>query len=258
MNIRFVLVMLISLAFALTFAQAATLSAAPQAQDPVQIAPNDPSVQFDLISPDNNEVFQMTSNIDIDFSFVATPYDFEDETTYISSCKISIRNADSALPTIELDTSFNQATGAGNIQYLFNEAGQYFWRVSCLSSDGADWNSNELSFSIIRAAPIAPVENEQPSNSSNNPTNTNNNNNGGSNNDDSNGRRLQPISLPLQELSNTAEDSEDQESSPGITGAVIGALKGKTLAGIIILVVVVGIAGLVIYNRRKLGVVKAK
>ena len=179
------------LAFALTFAQAATLSAAPQSAVP--IAPNSPSVQFDLISPDNNEVFQMTSNINIDFSFVVTPYDFEDETTYISSCKISIRNADSALPTIELDTSFNQATGAGNIQYLFNEAGQYFWRVSCLSSDGADWNSNELSFSIIRAAPIAPVENEQPSNNNNNnPTNTNNNNNGGS--DDSTGRRLQPIS----------------------------------------------------------------
>ena len=85
--------------------------------------------------------------------------------------------------------------------------------------------------------------------------------NGGNSNDDddddSGRRRLEPITLPLEELSTSSESDEDASGLSRITGAVIGAIGKKGLAGIIILAVVLGVAGLVIYNRRKIGVVKA-
>lgn len=193
----------------------------------------------DLTSPSNDQVFELGDNVYMDFLVSPMSSDIK--------CQVNVYgDADYYVETML------RGSGYGRAYSKFQE-GSYEWYVVCTNSQ-ASYKSETRSFKVE-----APVE---PQITSNTNTNTNTGNSGGSSNDDdSNGRRLQPISLPLQELSNTAEGSEgseDQEGSAGITGAVIGALGKKTLTGIIILAIVLAVAGLVIYNRRKIGVVKAK
>lgn len=224
----------------------------PTQSDQTNEEPKEPveDMAIFLTTPANGKVytFPITSDVNamaINFGFTVEPLT---PSTVEADCKVIVSGTSEFVLDAQL---VDMGAGSALTQLV---PGSYSWSVECMK-DGVLFTSEDAySFQIVGT-----VEPQIPNN--NNPTNTNNNNNGGPNNrdnDDDSGRRLNPISLPLQELSNTAESSEDQESSPGITGAVIGALKGKTLVGIIILAVVLGVAGLVIYNRRKLGVVKAK
>lgn len=71
------------------------------------------------------------------------------------------------------------------------------------------------------------------------------------NDDESNGRRLQPITLPLEDLSTDADsDKEEKTGLAGITGAVIGAVGGPGIAGIVTLVAILAIVGIFVYTRK--------
>src|SRR3989344_6258205 len=152
MNTKLVWVMFLTLALALSFVSAAeqVISETPiegvnpsgnynqggilvGSQPVVNIAPNDPSVQFNLISPGDNQVFQTTNTVNVEFNFVATKYDFHDG-DYIS-CSVIIMNED-ATEAVELDALLNEATGAGTAQYLFTTSGQYKWKVVCSNNRG--------------------------------------------------------------------------------------------------------------------------
>jgi hypothetical protein len=248
MNFKIAWVFLTILALGMVIAQSedATQSDASSSARVDAIQPVVDDMNINLVSPANGFVYQFPTTADInalniDFEFSVdpvTPANVE------ADCKVNIEGTSDFI--VDADV---MDTGRGFLSLQFG-SGTYTWRVECVKGEFS-FLSDTYSFEI-RAPEVS-----NPGN--NNPT-SNNNNNGNSkrnSDDDSNGRRLQPVSLPLQELSNTAEGSEDQESSAGITGAVIGALGKKTLTGIIILAVVLGAAGLVIYNRRKLGVVKA-
>ena len=271
MNTKLVWVMFLTLALALSFVSAAeqVISETPiegvnpsgnynqggilvGSQPVVNIAPNDPSVQFNLVSPGDNQVFQTTNTVNVEFNFVATKYDFHDG-DYIS-CSVIIMNED-ATEAVELDALLNEATGAGTAQYLFTTSGQYKWKVVCSNNRGQSWNSIDSPFSIVFVAPLAP---EEPSVVVNNPVVSSNDNEG-------NGRRR--ASLPLTPLSTTpgtgnqtSQSSKDSGSNgfSAITGAVVGLFGKKGALGIGIFLVVVGLVALVVYNRAFLGIVKAK
>lgn len=123
--------------------------------------------------------------------------------------------------------------------------GSYDWMVKCVNSYSGESFSESRDF-VINEIVV-------------NNNNQNGNGGGSSNNDDeSNGRRLQPISLPLEELSTENQSSDDEDGGfiSSITGAVIGAVGKRGATGLIVLVVVLAVVGIVVYNRRKLGAVK--
>ena len=77
--------------------------------------------------------------------------------------------------------------------------------------------------------------------------------------DEGSGRRLNKS--PLTELGNNLKEDESLESSrvsgfSKITGAVVGVFGKRGTLGIGIFIVVLGVAGLVVYNRQRLGIVK--
>ena len=130
-------------------------------------------------------------------------------------------------------------------------------------------------YSSTNPAPIDPpnpgVQPVDPPYSSTNPapidppTSNNGGNNGGNKNkksgsDEEGSRRRQSSddSLELEELSNNApgEEQRDESQRFGITGAVIGAIGKRGAIGLGILFVVVGIVGLLVYNRQRFGLVK--
>lgn len=198
-----------------------------------------------LVSPADGIVYEFPSSIDanamnIGFSFLVepvTPQNVE------AQCNINIEGTQDYIFSAQMtDTGEGSASGQFGV-------GTYSWRVECVKQGVTFTSENTYSFEVKNTPPVI----------INNPTNNPTNNNGGSsNNDDDEGsnRRLQPITAPLQELSNTETTGSESTGSPGITGAVTGLMSKKTLTGIVVLAVVLGIAGLVIYNRRKLGVVK--
>ncbi|MEK6909168.1 MAG: hypothetical protein AABX23_03900 [Nanoarchaeota archaeon] len=110
---------------------------------------------------------------------------------------------------------------------------------------------------IVISGPTNPVNPSSNNNDDNSGRNNNGNGRNSNNNDDeSNGRRLNTITLPLEELSTSSEDESDSRFSK-ITGAVIGVLGNKGALGLGILLVVVGVVGLFVYNRQRFGIVKA-
>ncbi len=79
--------------------------------------------------------------------------------------------------------------------------------------------------------------------------------------DDDEGSRRVLNKLPLTNLSNTLSDKQNLEieQSSGlsrITGAVIGVFGKRGTLGIGIFIVVLGVVGLLVYNRKRFGFVK--
>ena len=258
MNTKLVWVMFLTLAFALSFVSAAeqVVSEMPiegvnpsgnqnqggilvGSQNPMQIAPNDPSVQFNLVSPNSNTALETTNILEVTFDFVATAYDFHDG-NYLDSCFVTVNDMD-------LDVDFDRATGIGNARGSL-APGDHSWQVTCTSNDGQSWTSNSVAFKINQI--VVPSVNLGNSN-------------------EGNGRRRAGTGLPLTPLSTTpgtgnqsnsdsnSEDSSSDEFS-GITGAVVGLFGKKGALGIGIFLVVVGLVALTIYNRKNWGLVKAK
>jgi len=250
MNIKIAFVFLAILALSFVGAAGQVVSEAPAPMDPVQVAPNDPSVQFNLVSPNGSSRLETMNTLNVEFNFVARAYDFHDG-SYISSCYITLSNGD------VLETVLNGATGVGTAQYSLTP-GDYSWTVTCNSNNGGVWTSNAVDFAV--RIPVAQVELGEPSIVVNNPSTSNDDDN-----DNGNGRRRAGTGLPLTPLSTTpgsqsSQNSEDSSSNEfsGITGAVVGLFGGEKNAKIAgILIVVLGLAGLVVYNREYLGLVKA-
>src|SRR3989344_3798924 len=267
MNTKLVWVMFLTLAFALSFVSAAeqVVSEMPiegvnpsgnqnqggilvGSQNPMQIAPNDPSVQFNLVSPNSNTALETTNILEVTFNFVATAYDFHDG-NYLDSCSITVSNGD------VLDVDFDHATGVGTAKDSL-VVGDYSWQVTCTSDSGTVWTSNAVDFAV--RTHVAQVELGEPSVVINNPVVSSNDN-------EDNGRRRVGTGLPLTPLGTTpgnqnSQNSEDSSSNgfSGITGAVVGLFGKKGALGIGIFLVVVGLVALTVYNRAFLGIVKAK
>ncbi len=203
-----------------------------QKQEPVK------DMTISLISPVNEKVFELVADggsIDIGFGFTVEPMDPQ------TNCVLNVWGTnDYALKTEITDS------GKGIAFAEFKE-GEYKWNVECIRQ-GVLFKSQDVYYFKIKSVEVP--NNQNPN------TNTNTGNGGGSSNndDESNGRRFEPISLPLEKLS--TESSEDSDSSPGITGAFIGALGNKSVWGIIGLFVLLALIGAFVYNRRKLGIVK--
>jgi len=220
-------------------------------QNPMQIAPNDPSVQFNLVSPNSNTALETTNILEVTFNFVATAYDFHDG-NYLDSCSITVSNGD------VLDVDFDHATGVGTAKDSL-VVGDYSWQVTCTSDSGTVWTSNAVDFAV--RTHVAQVELGEPSVVINNPVVSSDDNEG-------NGRRRAGAGTPLTPLSTTPGSQNPQSNSnngdsssdefSGITGAVVGLFGKKGALGVGIFLVVVGLVALTIYNREFLGIVKAK
>lgn len=218
--------------------------------DPLSIDSNG-ELMINLVSPADGVTFSTTSNFDVNFEFTVSSFDsrlvYADRTTtsknevlVAPSGKIKCTVIISGDSDHEISRSLLPSGGSISVDKELGPE-NYEWKVKCRDSTDREWSSELRDFEISLI-----------------PTNTNSNSegNGGSNNnnndDESNGRRLQPISLPLEDLStDLTSDEEESSGFSAITGAVIGAVGKRGFYGIIGLLLFVAILGAYVYNKRK-------
>lgn len=179
-----------------------------------------------LISPSDNQVFEITGNTTtVSFEFLVN------SSLFIKSnftCFIDIAN--NLIPSYP-DENLTHWTANSSF-----ELGEYDWRVSCtdsLMSIESSYRSFEIREFVAPEPIVKPKEEE--------------------------GGRRRIITLPLENLSlNTTESEVDSSNNPisFITGAVIGTFGEKGTFIIGLLMVIIGLATLVVYNREHLGLVK--
>ncbi len=170
-------------------------------------------------------------------------------------CSIVVRTNDLDAKKIETILDYVSLTGKASSSLLI---GDYKWFVSC-TNDYGNWNSAEAIFSI-EAEPVIIII--PPTNTGNTGTTTTPSL---SSNEEGSGRR-NPSNSPVIPLSNSAgsnpntntlESDASSDQSAGITGAVIGALGKKGALSMGVFITLVGVIALAVYNRTKLGLVKA-
>ncbi len=166
-------------------------------------------------------------------------------------CVVEFRSSDNTIYT--LDAVLDSATNQGKAKSSFL-IGDYKWKVSC--TDGNIKSSTEERlFSIIPTVVIPPT-----GGSGNAETTTSSSS---SNEEGSGRRRVAPTLVPLSNLAgsnlntNNLENDASSNQPAGITGAVIGALGKKGALGMGIFITLVGVIALAVYNRTRLGFVKA-
>lgn len=206
-------------------------------------------LMINLVSPVDGATFSTTGNFEVDFEFVVSSFDsrldYVDRTTtskhevlVAPSGKIKCTVTITGDSDYEISRSLLPSGGSISVDKELSP-GDYEWQVKCRDSLDREVSSETRDFAISLIQTN---------------TNTNNGGNGGSSNnndDESNGRRLPVKALPLEELSTQNLDSDNEKSSPGITGAIIGAIGKRSFYGIIGLLLFVAILGAYVYNKRK-------
>lgn len=232
------------------------IPASPISTEPISVPPVriDAYIEITPLTPADNSAFTTTSNALVRFTFLADAIGFMDA-DYPILCSVNV-NSDSG-GIIEIDAIFDEdTTNFWYADYEFSE-GSYTWIVSCNSNNNVQtWSSPSQTFTV-----------DDTTNNGGNNNGGNNNNNGGGNSrtvaeieEEGGRRRLTNNDLPLTNLSNTNVPKTPEKNNGvfGITGAVVGVLGEKGALGFGIFLVIVGLAGLFIYNRQRFGMVKSK
>ena len=214
------------------------------------IMANNGELMINLVSPSDGTTFSTTGNFDVNFEYTVSSFDsrldYADKTSaskhdvlLAPSGKIKCTVIITGDSDHEISRSLLPSGGSISVGKELGP-GNYEWKVKCRDSTDREWSSETRDFEIS----LIPTNTE-----------TNSGGNGGSNNnndEESNGRRLQPISLPLEDLStDLTSDEEESSGFSAITGAVIGAVGKRGFYGIIGLLLFVAILGAYVYNKRK-------
>ncbi len=182
-----------------------------------------------LISPQNNlEIQTLSSESGVDFTFFVNKSLFNPRD--MPSCSIQVNGGNNIF---ELNSTLDESSWQGQVNSVFS-LGDYDWRVSCRDSIKSIRSASN-SFSI-RQFIVVEEEPEQEE-----------------------GGRRRKITIPIANLSlNSTELDNSSSNNPisFITGAVIGLVgeKGTFIIGLVM--VIVGLATLVVYNREHFGLVK--
>lgn len=191
---------------------------------------NEDAIQL-LTPADNLEIQTTFTEAQVDFTFFVNKSLFNPKD--MPSCLIRVKDDGSIF---ELNSTFNESTWQGRGSSIFS-LGDYNWRVVCKDSLKTIQSARN-SFNIRQLVPIEEEEEEE---------------------EEEEGRRRRVITLPLNNLSlNTTESENDSSNNPisFITGAVIGLVGKKGTFIIGLLLVIVGLAALVVYNREHFGLIK--
>ncbi len=181
-----------------------------------------------LVSPDDNLEIQTTSSeVQVDFTFFVNKSLFNPKD--VPSCLIYIDGAGSKF---KLKSTFDESSWLGHGSSVLS-LGDYDWKVLCRDSIKSV-QSVSNSFNIIQLIPTKDDKEEEEG-----------------------GRRR--ITLPIQNLSLSSiqlERDSGKSAISFITGAVIGLFGEKGTFIIGLLLIIIGLASLVVYNREHLGLVK--
>lgn len=207
-------------------------------------------LMINLVSPVDGATFSTTGNFEVNFEFVVSSFDSrldyahrtttsKQEVLLAPSGKIKCTLTITGDSDYEISRSLLPSGGSISVDKELGP-GDYEWNVKCRDSLDREVSSETRDFAISL------IQTNTNSNSGGNGGSSNNND------DESNGRRLQPISLPLEDLStDVTSDEEESNGFSAITGAVIGAVGKRGFYGIIGLLLFVAILGAYVYNKRR-------